>query len=105
MRKRFNIFHTIRLFNNSNCNKILIRLVIEKNGIAELFQKYLNLIISFIFLVNYNIAICNNIIICKNSVNEELKSILTSIGIDTILLPSYSLELNPIELVFNIMTQ
>ena len=40
-----------------------------------------------------------------NSVNEELQSILTGIDIDTILLPKYSPELNPIELVFNVITQ
>ena len=104
-RKRFNIFYTIKLFNNSNYNKILICVITEKNRIAELFQKYMHLIISSSFFINSDIAICNDVSTYVNSVNEELKSILTSIGIDTILLPSYSLELNPIELVFNIMAQ
>ena len=35
--KRYNIFCTIRPFNNSNCNKTLVCVIIEKNGIAELF--------------------------------------------------------------------
>ena len=37
MKKRFNIFCTIRLFNNSDYNKILIYMITEKNRIAELF--------------------------------------------------------------------
>ena len=56
-------------------------------------------------MVNSDIAIYDNVSIYINDVNKELQSILTSIGIDTILLPSYSPELNPIEFVFNIITQ
>ena len=40
-----------------------------------------------------------------NRDNYKLESILTSTGIDTVLLPRYSPELNLIKLVFNVITQ
>ena len=103
IRKRYNIFCTIRPFNNSNCNKTLMCVITEKNGTAELFQRYVRLIIDAGFLVRGDIAIYDNASIHVNGVNSELQSILSSTGIDAVLLSSYSPELNPIELVFNVM--
>ena len=76
----------------------------RKNGIAELFQNYIILIVGSRFLVRGNIAIYNNALIHVNGVNSDLQSILSSTGIDAVLLPQYSRELNPIKLVFNVMT-
>ena len=52
-----------------------------------------------------NIAIYNNVPIHTNSANTELQTILTTAGIDAVLLPKYSPELNLIELVFNVIAQ
>ena len=37
--------------------------------------------------------------------NSELGQIFRSVGIDIVTLPTYTPELNPIELVFNVMVQ
>ena len=102
--KRHNIFCTIRPFNNSNSNKTLVCVITEKNGTAELFQNYITLIVGSGFLIRGDIAIYDNASIHVNRVNSDLQSILSSTGIDAVLLPRYSPELNPIELVFNAMT-
>ena len=39
VRKRHNMFCTIRPFNNSNSSKTLICVITEQNGTAELFQR------------------------------------------------------------------
>ena len=70
----------------------------------ELLKIYIILIVGTGFLVRGNIAIYDNVSICINGVNSKLQSILISMGIDIVLLPRYSSELNPIELVFNVMT-
>ena len=54
-------------------------------------------------MANSNIASCNKASIHISSVNEELQSILTKIGADTMLLPSFSSELSAIELAFDTM--
>ena len=103
VRKRHNMFCTIRPFNNSNSSKTLICVITEQNGTAELFQRYVRMIIGAGFLVVGDIAACDNASIHVNAENADLQSILSSVGIDVVLLPSYSPELNPIELVFNVM--
>ena len=37
--------------------------------------------------------------------NEDLVSILRDVGIDAVRLPTYSPELNPVELIFNVLVQ
>ena len=103
-RKRHNMFCTIRSF-RSNCNKTLICVIAENNGTPELFQRCIKLIIRAGFLVRGDIAIYSNAPIHANGTNTELQTNLTSAGIDAVLLPKYSPELNPIELVFSVMAQ
>ena len=69
-----------------------------------MFQNYITLIVGSGFLIRGDIAIYDNASIHVNRVNSDLQSILSSTGIDAVLLPRYSPELNPIELVFNAMT-
>ena len=72
VRKRYNIFCTIRPFNNSNCNKTLVCVITDKNGTAELFQRYVILIVGAGFLVRGDIPIYNNDSIYVNRVNSYL---------------------------------
>ena len=47
--------------------------------------------------------VADNASIHHQGENSDLYNIFSSVGIDLIPLPTYSLELNPIELVFNII--
>ena len=57
------------------------------------------------FLVAGDIAARDNASIHVNAAKTELQAILSSLGIDNFLLSSHVPELNPIELVFNVITQ
>ena len=57
------------------------------------------------FLIYGDIAVYDNAPIHVKGDNDMLCNILYSVGIDIILLPTCSSELNPIELVFNVIMQ
>ena len=57
------------------------------------------------FMSRGDIMVADNASIHYQGKNSDLHDIFSSVGIDLILLPTYSLELNPIELVFNIVVQ
>ena len=47
----------------------------------------------------------DNVSIHVNDANKEIQENLSSLDIDVVLLPSHSPDLNPVELVFNVMAQ
>jgi len=57
------------------------------------------------FIIQKDISIYDNIPIHIQGKNSELQSILSSVGMDSLTSPTYSSELNLIELAFNILVQ
>ena len=57
------------------------------------------------FIKRGDMILHDNATIHVNGDTAELKDVCRSLGIDVINLPAYSPELNPIELVFNIIVQ
>ena len=58
-----------------------------------------------VFLICEDIAVYNNTLIYIKGDNNMICDVLLSVSIDSILLPTYSPELNLIELVFNVIVQ
>ena len=75
----------------------------RRNGTAEQFQWFTQLICHVNFLTSIDIYIYDNIAIHLRGDNDTLMNSLQNIGIDIINLPVYSPELNSIELIFNVI--
>ena len=96
---------SIRSFKVVPCNKALVCVITAENGTAELHQKCLKLKLRIGFIKKGDMIVHDNVSIHVDGDNTELKEAYRSLGIDVINLPACSPELNPIELVFNIMVQ
>jgi len=105
MRKRHNIMCAIRPFRTIHSNRTLRCVVTEENGTAQLFQRFIHLNCHTGFMVRGDIFVYDNARIHVSGDNSDLKNILRDVGIDAVTLPTYSPELNPIELIFNVMVQ
>ena len=81
-------------FHTKYCSKNTICVIVENNRNSMLFPKHLKLIMDKGFLTDK-----------ETGTNINLSCILKDVGIDYLLLPSFILELNLIELVFNITAQ
>ena len=96
---------SMRPFKTPLCNKTLQFTASEDVGIADAHQKYLLLNARTGFLKQGDILINDDCSMHVNGENSELGQMLRSVGIDIVSLPTCSLELNPIELVFNFIVQ
>ena len=105
MRKRNNMTHIMRPFRTAHSKRTLRCIVMEENGAAQLFQRFMHLNCHIGFLVRGDIFVCDNAQMHVSGDNSDLKNILRDAGIDAATLPTHSPELNPIELIFNVMVQ
>ena len=103
MRKRHNIMCAIRPFRTNFSSKTLRCIITEENGTAQLFQQFTHLNCHSGFMVNGDIYVYNNSKTHIARDNSDLVSILRDVGIDAVRLPTYSPELNPVELIFNVI--
>ena len=76
-----------------------------ENGTAELHEKYLKLKLRIGFVKKGDAIVHDNSSIHVDGDSTELKEACRSLGIGITNLPANSPELNPTELVFNIMVQ
>lgn len=80
-------------------------MVIEANGTVKLFQNCAQFLVQTGFLMRGDMAVYDNAATHAKGDNDMLTDVLTSVGIDSMPLPTCSPEFNPIELTFNMMVQ
>ena len=98
LRIRFNVFACARIdhANNSYFNCIII----EENGMADIFCKFVMSLLSSRFTTVNNVMVCDNYPIHAGGEAGFITENLEDLGIYALLLTKHAPELNPTELVF-----